>query len=117
MKQETPLCGNPCGFGCEGFMICCIGIPLGANLPLGGLILCGCCGLHLRRRVITHYNVEEPNRCCCGPCNETCNDLDTICNLPCNLWQMSVSIREWEEESKKSSSRYTTPISPVNYST
>jgi hypothetical protein len=55
----------------------------------------------LRKKAIEKYYVNEPESCCCGPCNPLCECLHINCNYPCSLFQMHVSIKEWERERRK----------------
>lgn len=61
-----------------------------------------CLSMYLRLRVRKKYNVEEDRPlCCCGKYNYICEPLNYACNYPCSLYQMFISIKEWEEADKK----------------
>jgi hypothetical protein len=57
---------------------------------------------YIRGRVVSKYNVEEEEVCCCStPCNPCLNFLHFGCNYPCSLFQMEYSVSVWEEEARR----------------
>jgi hypothetical protein len=71
------------------------------NNVAGGMSMFMCVSWCLRQRVIEKYYVNEPETCCCGPCNPLCEFFHVNCNYPCSFFQMYVSIKEFEAERRK----------------
>ena len=82
LEKEQEMC---CEMGPKGWLCCFV-----SNALLGppGFLLCGLC---LRTRVMTDYNVQ----------GGTSEWLQGIC-FPCSYFQMLVSLKEWEAEKVKS---------------
>jgi hypothetical protein len=85
--------------GMMGTLICLVLIPLSIYSPLAGMVCFGLLANYLRLRVVSRYNVEEHNYFCCGCLNPCLNFLHNACNYPCSLFQMKVSMDQWDEES------------------
>lgn len=80
-----------------------------------------CVSYLLRQRVVEKYYVNEPESCCCGPCNPCCEALHINCNYPCAMFQMYVSMKEWDRELKEQkrlgfapSAASTPTVSPIS---
>lgn len=86
------------GLGLVGSLICLVLLPLSIYSPLGGLICFGLIANYLRMTVVAKYNVEEHNFFCCGALNPCLNFVHNACNYPCSLFQMKVSMDQWDEE-------------------
>jgi hypothetical protein len=47
--------------------------------------------------VLRVHNVEEEKTFCCGPtCNNYLDYCHFGCNYPCSLFQMEISMEEWD---------------------
>lgn len=54
--------------------------------------------LALRKAVIQKYNVIDDDETCFG--SRTCGSIHLMCNYPCALFQIAVSLEEWNYERK-----------------
>ena len=79
--------------GPQGFLCCCISLPITCFGPCGGMPFFICLSCLVRERVKAKYNVEEEDHC--GH-NDYLNCLHIHCNYPCSFFQMYMSIREWD---------------------
>ena len=98
---EKSVCS---GMGVVGLLMCLLLIPLSFYSPIGGMICFGFIANYLRQQVIARYNVEDDNYFCCGCLDPFLNFVHNACNYPCSLFQMKVSMDEWDEESQNASS-------------
>jgi hypothetical protein len=64
-------------------------------------------------QVVKKYNVLDENECCCGPFNPLVNFLHNAISYPCSLYQMKMSMNEWDEEVGDDTQVVATVLSPV----
>lgn len=96
--HEQPCCLQLGPYGC---LLCVAALPISVYSPFGGFGLFCCVSNYLRAKVVREYNVEEEQNCtCCGPCNPYIDQMHLGCNYPCSLFQMYVSLEQWEYEDK-----------------
>jgi len=92
LNDEEPVFCSSCGFCCiVNFAIAFLG-------PCGGMFCFGAEALALRKSVIQKYNVIDDDAYCCG--SETLGSIHLMCSYPCTLFQVAVSLEEWNHEKK-----------------
>lgn len=109
VKEEKPCC---LGLGPQGCLICLATLPVGVYHPIAGMGVFCCISNYLREQIVEKYNVEEEQCCCCGSWNYYINYCHFGCNYPCSLFQVLVSVEEWEEEARSTVSIATPIIVP-----
>ncbi|KAJ1410392.1 hypothetical protein B484DRAFT_455878 [Ochromonadaceae sp. CCMP2298] len=107
---ERKICGR---FGWFGLFLVVLLLPLFFYSPFGGLVVFGLLANFLRMKVVKKYNVLDENECCCGPLNPLVNFLHNAISYPCSLYQMKMSMNEWDEEVGDDTQVVATVLSPV----
>ena len=100
LNQQTPCC---CRMSTGGWCTCLVQIPIAIFGPFGGLVLNICCGIRTRQEVIERYDIKDDTACCC--CTSCVG-----CMFPCSLFQILMTLREFEKKGIKPKSSLTTPI-------
>lgn len=96
--DEKPVC---CDLGWRGIGVCLATLPVGTYEPVGGLIFFVAFTYCLRHWVMRKYNVEEEKVCPCISCRTPFLEfLYYGLSYPCSLFQMYVSLKEWDDEAK-----------------
>lgn len=94
--DETPMC---CELGCCGSLMCVATLPVGVYHPAAGMGLFCLITNFLRYKIIQKYNVEEEKACPCDSWNTPLMEFCHFgCNYPCALFQMYVSLDEWQKD-------------------
>ena len=100
LQDEEPIA---CSLGPQGFCVCLAALPIGCYQPIFGMACMGVLSNILRSKVITKYNVEEEDVCCCStPFNQCFNDLNFCFHYPCSLFQMDMAMERWQQEKRLS---------------
>jgi len=84
-----------------GCCTCIFLVPVSFYNPIIAFACFGILSNYLRSRIVTLYNIEDES-CNCGSCNPIVNYTHFACSYPCSLFQVYVSVRQWELEKLKS---------------
>lgn len=81
-------------------MLCFVTIPVSFYHPIGGLVCFGVISNKLRHETAKKYNAESDDiNCCADPQLNCCfNYVHNACNYPCSLFQVLVSMDEWDQQ-------------------
>ena len=95
--------GDCLPMGKDGFCCCLINYGIAMTGPCGGSFFFGVETLALRKAVIQKYNVHDDDEYCFG--SKCLGSLHLMCNYPCALFQMAVSLEEWHHQQKLNESK------------
>ena len=87
-----------CSMGREGGFCCIVNWAIAFLGPCGGMFCFGAESLALRKSVIQKHNVIDDDAYCCG--SENLGSIHLMCSYPCSLFQIAVSLEEWNHEKK-----------------
>lgn len=110
LSKEEIVC---CGMGKEGLCACLVLLPFAIYTPASGFGVFCCISSYMRQRTIQQYNVEEEPICCIGTAlNPVCDFVFYGVNYPCSLFQVLMSVEQWESESTTKNSVNTHLVVP-----
>ena len=90
---------------------CIVNFALAFLGPCGGMFCFGAESLALRKSVIQKYNVIDDDAYCCG--SEKLGSIHLMCSYPCALFQVAVSLEEWNHEKKLNEAKVAGIIQPT----
>jgi len=88
-----------CSLGNDGLCLCCLNIAVMFTGPCGGSIFFGAESVALRKTIVQKYNIDDDyDSNCCG--SSTLGSIHLMCSYPCSLFQMVVTLEEFQNQAK-----------------